>query len=176
MIWISTHRQLADDKSREILWNEEFIPMPLFDKICQDWQIRPLVDVMATKANRKCPFFINLGRDSDDACLGFDFFSYPPSKLKDSMFYIFPPKNLLDQTAYHLEKYYLSHSFLMIYHSFGTIPASVTALIKASSKHQRLVDQCSIIPEEKELFAYGRKYWGVWNNRKTATFALLMNP
>ena len=173
MLWITTHRQLADGKSREVNWNEEFIPMPIFRDICRTWDFYPSVDVMATKANTKCRYYINLGRDLNPFCLAYDFFSFPPGKLKGHRIYIFPPKNLIDQTCQHLEKYYLNHEFLMIYHSFGTIPHAVTSLRKKAVKHSMLVDKCSIIPDERRLDAFSTTYWGFWNNRKTATFALL---
>ena len=173
IIWISTHRQLADDKSREILWNEEFMPQPIFNAIVSKWNFKPTIDVMATRANTKCINYITLGRDLNDNCWAYDFFSFPPDELLGENIYIFPPKNLLDQTCQHLEKYYKNHNFLLIYHSFGSIPHAVTGLLKKAKFHQKLINQCTIIPDEHKLNAFNKTYWGFWNNRKSATYALL---
>ena len=174
MVWITTHRQLADAKSREVNWNEEFLPMPIFTEITRTWDFIPQIDLMATEANTKCIQYMTFGRDRNPNCLAYDFFSFPPGKILGKKLYIFPPKNLIDQTCQHLEKYYKNHSFLLIYHSFGTIPHAVTSLIKKAHKHQQLTENCTIIPDEVKLLAFGRTYWGFWNTRKTATFALLV--
>ena len=61
MFWISTKLQIADAKSRQIDWNEEYLPQFHFHKICRQNKFFPQVDVMATLANTKCPSYITLG-------------------------------------------------------------------------------------------------------------------
>ena len=172
MIWISTHKQLADEPSRRVQWNEEFLPSAIFKDICEQWNIKPSIDVMATRANTKCPYYITLGRDLNPVCLAYDFFSFPPSRLENKLFYIFPPKNLLDQTAQHLEKYYKYHKFLLVYHSFGVIPHSITWLKQNAHRHEKLTKFSTIIPDEVRLEAHDTTYWGFWNTKKQASYAL----
>ena len=62
MFWISTKYQIADEKSRTIEWNEEYLPFLYFHRLCRQQCFFPKVDVMATEANSKCDEYITLGR------------------------------------------------------------------------------------------------------------------
>ena len=62
MFWISTKIQVADEKSRNIDWNEEYLPQFHFHRICRTNRFFPQVDVMATQANTKCESYITLGK------------------------------------------------------------------------------------------------------------------
>ena len=61
MFWISTKYQIADEKSRTIEWNEEYLPSLYFHRLCRHQRFFPKVDVMATAANTKCDSYITLG-------------------------------------------------------------------------------------------------------------------
>ena len=172
MYWISTKFQLADAKSRTIEWNEEYWPKMFFHRFCRKWKIFPKVDAMATLANTKCTQYITLGKDSDPRCIGYDFFSYDPVKLKGIPFYIFPPKNVVFNTAQHLWKYYMKHEWIFIFHSFGELPATIAPLLKHVQK-VNLDTPSSIVPAEKQLKVGDELHWGFWNRKPAQTIALI---
>ena len=62
LYWVHTHDQLADEASRFVDFNEEFVPKTLFQEFCDQIRVTPTVDVFATRANKKCNKWI---RDSD---------------------------------------------------------------------------------------------------------------
>ena len=61
MFWISTKLQIADEKSRTVEWNEEYLPQIFFNRLCQQENFFPTVDAMATEANTKCEKYVTLG-------------------------------------------------------------------------------------------------------------------
>ena len=61
MFWISTKYQIADEKSRQIEWNEEYLPFVFYHRLCRQQKFFPEVDAMATLANAKCDAYITLG-------------------------------------------------------------------------------------------------------------------
>ena len=172
VFWISTHYQLADGKSRQIDWNEEYLPSMYFHKLCRLQRFFPKLDAMATLANTKCEQYITLGRDFSEKCIAYDFFSYPPSKLKNIPFYIFPPKNILNSTAHHLWCYYKDHEWMLVFHSFGDIPPAIAPLLKITEKVE-LTGMATVVPAEKQLKIGEELHWGFKNNKPAKTFALI---
>ena len=172
VFWISTHYQLADGKSRQIEWNEEYLPLIHFHKLCRSQKFFPKVDAMATLANTKCEHYITLGKDTSGRCLGFDFFSYPPVKLLNTPFYIFPPKNILTAVGHHLWCYYRKHEWMLVFHSFGDFPPSIAPLLQIATKIE-LEPASTIVPAEKRLLIGGEVHWGFQNRKPEKTFVLI---
>ena len=177
VFWISTHYQLADDKSRQVGWNEEYLPQCFFHRLCRTQKFFPKVDAMATKANSKCPKYITLGKDFSDRCLAFDFFSYPPSKLESIPFYIFPPKNVFPLVAAHLWKFYMKHEWMLVFHSFGDFPSCVAPFLKHKNILKlELESAFTIVPAEKKLLVGEEVHWGFRNRKPAKTFVLIHRP
>ena len=176
MYWINTNDQLADEASRFVDFNEEFVPKTLFDDACEKLKVIPTVDVFATPANTKCTKFITFGLISDPNCIAFDFFSASPKMLKLEILWCFPPKNLINQTISHLTKYFLNHRFILIFHSFGELPMGIPNLLQKGGK---LVNfsrfPATIIPAEKQLLFRNQLFYGFWNDKIRATKMLKMN-
>ena len=176
MYWINTKNQLADAKSRTIDWNEEYLPSLYFHRLCRKLKFFPKVDAMATCANTKCEFYITLGKDKNEKCLAFDFFSYKPSNLAGLPFYIFPPKNILSRVANHLLKYYQSHDWLLIFHSFGELPPTIAPLLMLNVTKHKLDKESTIVPAEKRLIIGEEVHWGFVNRKPAETIAILHKP
>ena len=181
MYWCSTTLQLADEPSRQVNWNEEFIPWPRFNMLCEKLQIFPTVDLMATPQNTKAQQYIAWGKtylipEDLTQCIGCDFFSINPAGLRNDILYIFPPKILTSKVAQHLYSYYRNHKILMIFHAFMELPLGLERLIKSGAKlTQWNEDNISIIPCENTLEWLGHKYAGKWNNKSKTTYILTMN-
>ena len=174
VFWISTHYQLADGKSRLIDWNEEYLPSLFFHRLCRTQKFFPKLDAMATEANSKCDNYITLGKDFSPRCLGFDFFSYPPAKLQSIPFYIFPPKNILNATVNHLWRYYRTHNWMLVFHSFGDFPTAVAPFLKdKNTVTLELQDAFTIVPAEKRMFVGEEVHWGFQNKKPAKTFVMI---
>ena len=176
LYWIDTENQLADAASRHVDFNEEFVPQIIFRQVCRQLNIQPTVDCFASKANRKCERWINFGLHSDQNCIAFDFFSVNPEKLKNEVLWVFPPKNMIQQTMAHLLRYYRYHKFLLIFHSFGETPLGLPPLLEAGGKISNFPRfPASIVPAEKKLVYEGQEYWGFWNDKVKATKIISLN-
>ena len=176
MYWINTEDQLADEASRFIDYNEEFIPSSLFYEVCENLKVQPTVDAFATTANKKCSKFISFGLNSDPNCISFDFFSMTPKLLKNEIAWIFPPKNLIDQVTAHLGRYYQNHRYILIFHSFGELPHGIPMLLEQGGKLSKFPRfPASIIPAEKQLIFRDKLFYGIWNDKVKATKILSMN-
>ena len=176
LYWVNTENQLADEASRFIDYNEEFVPQILFNELCNKLKITPSLDAFASKANRKCPKWINFGIHSDPNCVAFDFFTVKPSALESEILWIFPPKNLINQTIAHLVRYFRKHRFLLVFHSFGEIPLALPSLLDLGGRlHSFSRFPATIIPAEKELIFKTQKFWGIWNEKPRATKIVTLN-
>ena len=171
--WVSTHYQLADEASRNINWNEEYIPEIEFARLCNQLQIVPTIDLFASRANHKCPKWINYGLENFPGCVGFDFFAFNPKLVKNHVLFAFPPKNIINKVAAHLDKFYKKHKFVLIFHVFAEIPIGIPILLKRAVLKK--VEITTIIPAEFELFFEGQKHWGFHNTKPKATYALCHN-
>ena len=168
--WVSTHYQLADEASRNINWNEEYIPEIEFARLCNHLQIVPTIDLFASRANHKCPKWINFGLENFPGCVGFDFFAFNPKLVKNQVLYAFPPKNIINKVAAHLDQFYKNHKFVLIFHVFAEIPIGIPILLKRAVLKK--VEITTIIPAEFELMFEGQKHWGFFNTKPKATYAL----
>ena len=175
MFWISTHHQLADESSRHISWNEEYLPKVFFDEIMCGLNVRPDIDVFATSANKKCKEWINLGIINDDNCLGYDFFCVNPKLLKNRIIYAFPPKNIINKVIYHLSKYYKNHKVVLIMHVFEEWPAAFPRLLQIGAKTKKLKSPITVIPAEFQLVIEGHMHYGFWNTKPKQTVAVYWN-
>ena len=181
MYWCSTTLQLADEPSRQVNWNEEFIPWPRFSDLCQKLQIFPTIDMMATRENTKALKYFSWGRtyllsDTYTECIGCDFFSQNPAGLKREILYIFPPKVLTSKVAQHLYHYYRNHKLLMIFHAFMELPLGIERLISAGAKLSQWDEEnISIIPCEAQLYWRDHTYAGKWNTKSKTTYILTLN-
>ena len=125
-----------------------------------------------TLANTKCNQYITLGKDLNTRCIGYDFFSYDPSKLLSKMIYVFPPKNVVAATAQHLWSFYMKHEWIFIFHTFGDIPPAVAPLLKHTTKIS-LDNPSTIVPAEKRMEIGEETHWGFWNRKPAQTYALI---
>ena len=181
MYWCSTTLQLADQPSRQIDMNEEYIPWPRFQQIIEKFNFIPDIDLMATRQNTKALKFINWGKRDDSVmkyptCIGTDFFAFNPQKVKNEKMYIFPPKPMTSKVAIHLNKYYSNCKFMFIFHSFGEMPLGLELLLKKGASLYKWQDkEISIIPCERKTEFQGKIYAGKWNDREKTTFVLLHN-
>ena len=165
MFWISTHHQLADESSRFINYNEEYLPQTMFEEIICGLNVRPDVDVFASRANKKCNEWINFGIDSSKDCLGYDFFCVNPNMLKNRILYAFPPKNIINKAIYHLFKYYKNHKVILVFHVFQEWPAAFPRLTQIGAKVKELTHIQAIVPAEFQLKYKDQLHYGFWNNK-----------
>ena len=170
MKWVSTHYQIADEESRTIRYNEEYIPKSEFLKLCNMLKVVPSIDLFASRANFKCANWINYGLEDFPGCIGFDFFSVNPNLFRNQVLFAFPPKNIINKVATHLDRFYKKHRFILIFHSFAEMPIGIAPLLKRASLQK--VDIKTVIPAETELFIDGTKHWGFLNRKPKATFAV----
>ena len=75
--------------------------------------------------------------------------------------------------AHHLWQYYQQHDWMLIFHSFGEIPASVAPLLKLNVTKTALEDHLTVIPAEKQLKIGDEVHWGFKNRKPAATFCLI---
>ena len=170
LYWINTHNQLADEASRFVDFNEEFIPSKVFHSTCEKLQIMPTIDVFASAANKKCEKWVNFGISGDPTCVAFDFFSIRPADLLKEILWVFPPKNLIQQTMAHLARYYSNHRYLLVFHSFGETPLGLPLLMQNGGRLESFSRfPASIVPAEKQLYFENQLFYGFWNDKVRAT-------
>ena len=181
MYWCSTKLQMADQPSRKIDFNEEFIPWPRFNQLCKKFKIIPDIDLMATRENTKAPYYVSWGKtytipDDINKCIGCDFFAFNPNRYKSKIMYIFPPKSITTKVAIHLAKYYQKIKYIMIFHSFMELPLGLEMLInQGATLLEWDEEKISIIPSENKLEYENQVYTGKWNERNKITYILLNN-
>ena len=174
MYWVNTHDMIADGPSRVVDWNQEFIPKSIFNKLCLNLNIRPTVDVFASKANAKCEKWVNFGLTGEDNCIGFDFFSMNPLNLTNEFLWVFPPKNIVNLAATHLTRYYSNTDFAFLFHSFGEWPIGIASLIQMGGIVYDIPNApISIVPAEFQLHFEDQLFYGVWNSKIKATKILI---
>ena len=181
MYWCSTHLQLADQPSRVLDMNEEFLPWPRFIQLCKTFQITPTIDLMASRNNTKANLYVAWGKtykipEDHTKCIGSDFFAFCPKLYKDEIMYIFPPKPMTTRVAIYLATFYQEYQFIFIFHSFMELPLGLENLIKQGAK---LIEwdepKLTIIPSEHKLEFHNQTYAGKWNERNKITYILLNN-
>ena len=176
LYWIDTENQLADAASRHIDYNQEYVPKILYRQFCRQIRVQPTIDVMATRANRKCVKWVNFGLDLHPDCIAYDFFSVDPKSLLADILWIFPPKNLIQQAMAHLARHYKNHRWLLVFHSFGEMPLGLPALLQLGGKLTKFHRfPATIVPAEKKLVFENQEFWGIWNDKVRATKILRMN-
>ena len=179
MYWCSTTLQMADQPSRKINFNEEFIPWPRFHQLCKKFNIKPSIDLMATRENAKAPYYVSWGKtytipEDQNKCIGSDFFAFNPEGYKNETMYIFPPKTITTKVAIHLAKYYQQIKYIMIFHSFMELPLGLETLItQGVTMLEWDEEKISIIPSEHKLEYNNKIYAGNWNERNKVTYILL---
>ena len=120
MYWCSTTVQKADEPSRTLNYDEEFIPQTIFNDICSNFDIWPSIDCMATFANSKCAHFISWApvrniHESELIHFGCNFFAQSKHDLRHHTLYLFPPKRLTNKVAAHLFNHYMSFKFVSVF-------------------------------------------------------------
>ena len=170
MKWVSTHYQIADEESRTINYNEEYVPKSEFKNLCKKFTVVPDIDLFASRSNFKCSNWINFGLEETPGCIGFDFFSVNPNLFRHQVLYAFPPKNIINKVATHLDRFYRKHKFLLIFHSFAEMPIGIAPLLKRATLNK--IEIKTVIPAETELFIDNQKHWGFLNRKPKATYAL----
>ena len=150
---------IADKDSRIIDYSEEYIPFPLYYQICEELDIQPTVDLMASETNRKTKWFINRGPTNHPECLGIEFFAMNPSRLRGHTLYIFPPKVMLTKVLSTLANSYTTFQILLIFPVWEEMPVGWARVTKAFSSVKMLVYRngpLSIIPDDKQLIFRGK--------------------
>ena len=181
MYWCSTKLQLADGPSRKIDLNEEFLPWPRFNQLCNKLKIRPDIDLMATRENTKAKNYISWGKtyhikDDTNNCIASDFFAFNPAGYENKIMYIFPPKAITTKVAIHLAQFYAKFKFIFVFHSFLELPLGLERLIQMGAKLIEWDEEkISIIPCENKLEFHNQTYAGKWNERNKITYILLHN-
>ena len=182
MYWCSTTVQKADEPSRTLNYDEEFIPQSIFNNLCEKFQIWPTIDCMATFANSKCAHFISWSpmrnlHESDLNHFGCNFFAQSLRDLEGHVLYLFPPKRLTNKVAAHLSNFYMNFSFMLVFQAIGEYPMSISQLISKGAMIFELEDMhVSIIPAEKRLNFNNQVYMGYWNTRNKNTCVIINNP
>ena len=180
VVWISTLFQVADRPSRRILWNEEFIPMKIFQRIQQKIGVRFEIDLMATPQNAKCERFISWCQTPTSWHT--NLFTIKPAKLQGYTCYCFPPKNLLAQTLTFVKNNLMHTKIVIIFHVWAEWPLSVTTFQR--QKNVRFVKlhpnwlnfpALSLIPSEKKVEIYDQSFCASFNTRPAALYAMLFN-
>ena len=181
LYWCSTKLQLADQPSRKVNFNEEFIPWPRFQQLCHKFKIRPTLDLMATRENTKAQKYVAWGKtyqipEDHTKCVGSDFFAFNPEKFKHEIMYIFPPKAITTKVAIHLAKYYKNIKYILIFHAFMELPLGLETLISQGAELLEWDEEnIAIIPSENRLEFQNQVYAGRWNERNKVTYILLNN-
>ena len=175
MYWINTHDQIADEPSRFVDWNEEFYPKVLWEEDMNQVGIIPTIDCFASEANFKCDRWINFGLSQHKGCIGFDFFSMDPEKMKGEILYVFPPKNMLTKTIMHLVRYYTTSKIVLVYHQFNEVPMAVPHLSVFSQRSIQFNQPRTIIPAEFQLRIKEQLFYGFWNKKAKALKIIALN-
>ena len=137
VIWLPTKYQLADEPSRDIRKAEEFLPQIYFNYVERLAGIELSVDCLATQANAKCPEYVGIKPTELEGTPYFtntkqifiDFNQLRRRHVKDKNLYLFPPKTYLTKTAAHLEKHFLNHPFVLLFHRWEEIPAALATIL-----------------------------------------------
>ena len=145
--WIPTKLQIADQPSREIDLNEEFLPKIWFTKIQQLAQVWCDIDTMASVTNFKCKKFITrscIGIPHENI-IGHDFLNMNHKSLSKHSLYCFPPKNLLTSVLNHFWLYFQKTNFIIVFHVFLELPLGIERFLNLNScKLIRITDKEAI--------------------------------
>ena len=76
-------------------------------------------------------------------------------------------------TAHHLWRFYQKHEWMLIFHSFGEIPAAIAPLLKLYVTKVKLDEHLTVVPAEKQLKVGDEIHWGFLNRIPAATFCLI---
>ena len=150
---------IADKDSRVIDYSEEYVPSPLYNQICNEMDIKPTIDLMASESNRKTKWFINRGPSRHPDCLGIEFFSINPTRLNGHVLYIFPPKVMLTKVLSTLANSFTNFQILLIFPVWEEMPVGWARVTKAFTSVKMLVYRrgaISIIPDDKQLIFRGK--------------------
>ena len=75
--------------------------------------------------------------------------------------------------AHHLWRYYQRHDWMLIFHSFGEIPAAIAPLLKLNVTKIALDKELTVVPAEKQLKIGDEIHWGFKNRKPAQTFCLI---
>ena len=76
--------------------------------------------------------------------------------------------------AHHLWRYYQRHDWMLIFHSFGEIPAAVAPLLKLQNVTKIALEELStVVPAEKQLKIGDEIHWGFRNKKPAQTYCLI---
>ena len=152
--WIPTFLQIGDQPSREIDLSEEFLPMPIFNKIRHISNIAFDLDAMASIANHKCKEFI-VRTDNGiphSGIIGYDFLNFDFELISNRKIFVFPPKVVLEQVATILEKHFSKTEFVLVFHQWYELPLSISSLLKLTTTRMVTLsntEPVSFIPSEE---------------------------
>ena len=101
IIWVPTTHQRADEPSRVLHLSENEIAQSALERLEKVLGWKFSLDAMATRFNRKAPFFIS--REFDCEALTTNFFTY--RNFKNHKTYVFPPMPIFSHVICHLLKF-----------------------------------------------------------------------
>ena len=176
--WVGTGIQLGDRPSRIVNRNEEFLPQAHFEIICNHIGTFPQVDVMATEENKKCRLFVPWRPSRSRWALTNDFLGAQPATISGKIMYVFPPKNMLQQTIGHLRTHYWHEKFILIVHVFQEDPLGLQYFRNSESSKIFSLDPSrswTLIPSEREFYAGKTLIRGTPNKGPKRTLVITHN-
>ena len=145
---------MADKDSRKVDFNEEYIPAKFFNKICEQVQFWPTVDMMATEDNRRTKKFVNRGPTNCEDAIAFDVFSVQRAWVENESLYFFPPKNVITQVLFMIATRFYDFRVLLVFHLFEEYPKGFERIIQLPNVEVKYWRNAplAIIPDDKVLY------------------------
>ena len=149
---------LADPDSRKVDFNEEFIPVRLYQKICDTVNLKPTVDMLASAANRKTTKFVNRGFTNNCDAIAFDVFSVHKAWVEEDVLFFFPPKNIISQVMCLIANRFMENKLILVFHMWENYPKGFAKLIKDKRTKLRMWRNAplGIIPADKVIHFDGK--------------------
>ena len=174
--WCGTKEMEADEPSRRLNLNEEFLPFAIFVRLENFLNTTFTVDLMATRANAKCEKFISLVPSSSKFQIAVDVFNYEPNERE--IYYIFPPFNFCRQVTRHIIQKYKKCKFALILHAMQEWPIGLEKMsmwltVKIYKLHEDL--KIGVIPGKHTVNIFESQLKGGWNKKPKATFIITNN-
>ena len=176
VFWVSTKCMLADEPSRKINFNEEFLLSIKFREIESKLNVKFDIDLMATSANTKCKEFIGLHPVYDHGQIGTDFFAYTGEKWLRKKLYIFPPKNIITKALRHIFTGFTRNKIAILMKVINEFPPGFENCFHHKKCYvYALENEITIIPSEKKLLLDDEVIAGDFNKIATKSILITLN-
>ena len=177
MFWVPSALMQADQPSRVVCMNEEFLPKPNFQMVCSFLDFKPNLDAMATKYNRLTKKYITarpIGQDQD--CIFVDFFAAPPSLIKQYRPIIFPPKNANTKTLVYVYENLMDVDALLLIRVVSEYPMGIEPFF--TDKRVKIAEwkkPITFFPSSKRQNIDGYEFLGSRNNLQGVLLLIKIN-